>query len=540
MLYKTQHNIVLFFYGVYLIEFFLNPSNWAGLLTLILLEVVLGIDNLIFIAILSEKLPSNQRDKARLIGIGLALIMRLALLSLISWIVTLTSPILKNNFFTFSIRDLILLSGGLFLSFKATIELHERLEYHDCDRSESKNYAGFWGVITQIVILDAVFSLDAIITAVGMMNQLLTMMIAVILATILMSFASKTLTKFVDLHQTVVVLCLSFLLMIGFNLIAEALKFYIPKGYLYSAIGFSVLIEIFNQIARYNFIKSQSRKPMRQRVAEMISRLIIKEKKQNTQINIQDKENQKNTSHQILEDMEIFKDEERYMLNGVLTLSGRSIRSIMTPRRKISWVDIKKNAHDIRMQLLDTPHSLFPVCMGEIDEIIGIVRAKELLIAIEKKIDIYNFCSKIPPIIIPDTLDPINLLGVLRQSQGSFVIVSNEFGVIQGLITPLDVLEAIAGEFPDADETPDIIKEHNSWLVKGETDLHSLQQLLNTEELVQENHCASLGGLLISQKGQLPLPGEIIHIHSYYFHIIKATEYRIDLVRIVKKNKTCE
>lgn len=516
-------------------EFFLDPSTWAGLLTLIILEVVLGIDNLIFVAILSEKLPPNQRDKARLIGLGLALIMRLALLSLISWIVTLTSPIIDNNFFSLSIRDLILLFGGLFLLFKTTMELHERLESNHHESSENKNYAGFWAVVIQIVVLDAVFSLDAIITAVGMVNQLLIMMIAVILATILMLLASKTLTNFINIHQTVVVLCLSFLLMIGFSLVTEALKFYIPKGYLYAAIGFSILIEIFNQIARHNFMKNQSRRPMRQRAAETILRLMIGEKNKKQKI----KETENNCKIKSVEsssEMETFKDEERYMINGVLTLAGRSIRSIMTPRSNISWVNTEKSTEEIRMQLLDTPHSLFPVCKGELDEIIGIVRAKELLVALEKKIDVSSFSSKILPIIIPDTLDPINLLGVLRRAQGSFVIVSNEFGVVQGLITPLDVLEAIAGEFPDADETPDIIKESNSWLVKGETDLHSLQQLLNTEELIKENNYASLGGLLIAQKGQLPVPGEVISIDSFRFYIVKATEYRIDLVRIVKNN----
>ncbi|MBZ2279259.1 hemolysin family protein, partial [Buchnera aphidicola] len=232
-----------------------------------------------------------------------------------------------------------------------------------------------------------------------------------------------------------------------------------------------------------------------------------------------------------------FKDEEKYMIHSILTLAGRSIRSIMTPRSNISWVNIEKNINEIRSQLLDTPHSLFPVCKGELDEIIGIVRAKELLTVLDKNIDITNFYKKIPPMIIPDTLDPINLLGALRKAQGSLVIVSNEFGVIQGLITPLDVLEAIAGEFPDSDETPDIIKEKNSWLVKGETDLHSLQQLLNTELLIKKDNCASLGGLLIAQKGQLPLPGDIINISSFDFHIIKATEYRIDLVRIIKHNQ---
>ncbi|WP_343154014.1 TerC family protein [Buchnera aphidicola] len=515
-------------------DFFLEPSTWAGLLTLVVLEVVLGIDNLIFVAILSEKLPPNQRDKARLIGLGLALIMRLGLLSFISWIVTLTSPIVNNRLFTLSVRDLILLMGGLFLLFKATIELHERLENKDHENSENKNYASFWAVVIQIVVLDAVFSLDAIITAVGIVNQLFIMMIAVILAAILMLFASKALTNFINLHQTVVVLCLSFLLMIGFSLVSEALKFYIPKGYLYAAIGFSILIEIFNQIARHNFMKNQSRKPMRQRAAEAILRLMVREK--NKHKNQSNKPSNKNTKISIKPalETETFKDEEKYMINGVLTLAGRSIKSIMTPRSNISWVNTEKNTNEIRTQLLDTPHSLFPVCKGELDEIIGIVRAKELLVAIEKNIDVCKFASQIPPIIIPDTLDPINLLGVLRRAQGSFVIISNEFGVVQGLITPLDVLEAIAGEFPDADETPDIIKEKNSWLVKGETDLHSLQQLLNTRELIKENDCASLGGLLIAQNGRLPIPGEIININLFSFHIVQATEYRIDLVRIIK------
>lgn len=516
--------------------FLFDPSMWAGLLTLIVLEVVLGIDNLIFVVILSEKLPPNQRDKARLIGIGLALVMRIALLSLISWVVTLTSPVIHNRFLSLSIRDVILLFGGLFLLFKATIELHERLENNNNENTENKNYASFWAVVIQIVILDAVFSLDAIITAVGMVNQLLIMMIAVMIATTLMLLASKTLTNFINLHQTVIVLCLSFLLMIGFSLVTEALRFYIPKGYLYAAIGFSILIEIFNQIARHNFIKNQSRRPMRQRIAETIFRLMTGETNKNKKIK-KTEQNQEKITFQSSEEMETFKDEERYMINGVLTLAGRSIRSIMTPRGNISWVNTEKSTNEIRMQLLDTPHSLFPVCKGELDEIIGIVRAKELLVAIEKNINVSDFSSKILPIIIPDTLDPINLLGVLRRAQGSFVIVSNEFGVVQGLITPLDVLEAIAGEFPDADETPDIIKENNSWLVKGETDLHSLQQLLNTEELIREDNYASLGGLLIAQKGQLPRPGEIIHIDPFHFHIVKATEYRIDLVRIIKDKK---
>ena len=514
-------------------EFFLDPSTWAGLLTLVILEVVLGIDNLVFIAILSDKLPLTQRDKARVLGLSLALLMRLILLSLISWMVTLRTALIKNQYFTLSGRDLILLFGGLFLLFKATIELHERLDNHPEENSEHKNCANFWTVVIQIVILDAVFSLDAVITAVGIVNNLKIMMAAVIISTILMLLTSKLLTNFINVHPTVVVLCLSFLLMIGISLVSEAFGWSVPKGYLYAAIGFSILIELFNQIARRNFIRHQSCRPMRQRAAEAIFRLMVGEQKYKSD-NIIKNNNEKRTSQSNLEP-ESFKEEEKYMINGVLTLAARSISSIMTPRSEISWVNINQEIYKIRLQLLDTPHSLFPVCKKELDEIIGIVRAKELLVAIDQKINLEYFVKKTPPIIIPDTLDPINLLGVLRRAKGSLVIVTNEFGIIQGLITPLDVLEAIAGEFPDADETPDIIVEKNSWLVKGGTDLHSLQHLLNTKQLVQkEDTYASLAGLLIAKKGKLPLSGEIIYIAPLYFHIIEATQYRIHLVRITK------
>ncbi|MXP48757.1 TerC family protein [Pantoea sp. Eser] len=512
-------------------EFIFDPSIWAGLLTLVVLEIVLGIDNLVFIAILADKLPPKQRDKARLIGLSLSLVMRLGLLSLISWMVTLTTPLFSVGDFSFAGRDFILLAGGLFLLFKATMELHERLENRQLDGSGNRGYASFWVVVTQIVVLDAVFSLDAVITAVGMVNHLPVMMTAVVIAMGVMLLASKPLTNFVNAHPTVVVLCLSFLLMIGLSLVAEGFGFHIPKGYLYAAIGFSILIELFNQIARRNFIRHQSHRPMRERTAEAILRLMGGRNRAQTA------NSSSNEESALTEAMpqEAFKDEERYMINGVLTLASRSIRSIMTPRGEISWVDANRPVDEIRIQLLDTPHSLFPVCRGELDEIVGVVGAKELLVALEHGVDVATFAANTPTIVVPETLDPINLLGVLRRAKGSFVIVTNEFGVVQGLITPLDVLEAIAGEFHDEDEKPDIIADGDGWLVKGGTDLHSLQQLLDFHQLVDpdEDH-ASLAGLLIAQKGQLPQPGDVIDITPLHFQIIEATDYRIDLVRVAK------
>ena len=510
-------------------EFLMDPSIWAGLLTLVVLEIVLGIDNLVFIAILADKLPPKQRDKARLIGLSLALIMRLGLLSLISWMVTLTQPLFSVWDFTFSGRDLIMLFGGIFLLFKATTELHERLENRQLEGGQGKGYASFWVVVVQIVILDAVFSLDAVITAVGMVNHLPVMMAAVIIAMAVMLLASKPLTRFVNQHPTVVVLCLSFLLMIGLSLVAEGFGFHIPKGYLYAAIGFSIIIELFNQIARRNFIKQQSNQPLRARTADAILRLMGGRR----QVNVQSDSESRNP---VPVPEGAFVEEERYMINGVLSLASRSLRGIMTPRGEISWVDANLSVDEIRQQLLSSPHSLFPVCRGELDEIIGVVRAKEMLVALEEGVNVEAIAASSPAIVVPETLDPINLLGVLRRARGSFVIVTNEFGVVQGLVTPLDVLEAIAGEFPDADETPEIVADGEGWLVKGTTDLHALSHTLGLENVINdEEDIATVAGLVISVNGQIPRIGDVIELPPLHITIVEANDYRVDMVRIVKE-----
>ena len=493
-------------------EFLMDPSIWAGLLTLVVLEIVLGIDNLVFIAILADKLPPKQRDKARLIGLSLALFMRLGLLSVISWMVTLTKPLFSVADFSFSGRDLIMLLGGIFLLFKATTELHERLENRQHDSGHGKGYASFWVVVLQIVVLDAVFSLDAVITAVGMVNHLPVMMAAVVIA-------------------TVVVLCLSFLLMIGLSLVAEGFGFHIPKGYLYAAIGFSITIEFFNQIARRNFIRHQSTLPLRARTADAILRL-MGGRKQSAAAHDSD------NASVVPVPEGAFAEEERYMINGVLTLAQRSLRSIMTPRGEISWVNAEQSEEEIRRQLLSSPHSLFPVCRGELDEIIGIVRAKEMLVALEAGENVAALASASPAIVVPETLDPINLLGVLRRARGSFVIVTNEFGVVQGLVTPLDVLEAIAGEFPDADETPEIIIDGDGWLVKGSTDVHALQQAVGVDDLVDEDEdIATVAGLVIAVNGHIPRPGDVLELLPLQFTIVEANDYRVDLVRVVKQRQ---
>jgi len=222
-----------------------DPTIWTALLTLTALEIVLGVDNVIFISILSNKLPAEQQDRARIVGLGAAMVMRIALLFAISWLVGLTEPWFEVFGQEFSGRDLILLVGGLFLLYKATTELHEKLEGHEASQS-AKAVTSFASVIAQIMILDMVFSLDSVITAVGMADDVGVMVAAVIIAVGVMMVAAKPLSEFVQQHPTVKVLALAFLLLIGMSLVAEGFGHHIPKGYIYSAMAFSVIVEMIN------------------------------------------------------------------------------------------------------------------------------------------------------------------------------------------------------------------------------------------------------------------------------------------------------
>lgn len=224
-----------------------QPEGWIALLTLIVLELVLGVDNVIFISILAGKLPHNDQKRARTTGIMLAVITRVLLLLSLSWVINLEDALFTLPYLNIGIsgRDLILLTGGLFLLWKSTHEIHDKLEGKE-GRASAKVPATFLNVIIQIMLLDIVFSLDSVITAVGMVDELAIMIIAVVIAAGVMVFTSTPIGEFVERHPTVKMLALSFLLMIGFTLIVEGLHQHIPKGYVYFAMGFSVFVEMIN------------------------------------------------------------------------------------------------------------------------------------------------------------------------------------------------------------------------------------------------------------------------------------------------------
>jgi predicted tellurium resistance membrane protein TerC len=237
-----------------MIELLTSPEAWAALLTLTALEIVLGIDNVIFISILVGKLPQAQQPKARRIGLGLAMFLRIGLLASLAWMVKLTSPLFTVLGQGISGRDLILLVGGLFLLFKATREIHERLEGEE-GHASARVAASFASVIIQVLLLDIVFSLDSVITAVGMADELGVMITAVVVAVGIMMLAAGPIGDFVTVHPTIKMLALAFLLLIGMSLIAEGLDFHIPKGYVYFAMGFSIFVEMLNLRMRKKSVK---------------------------------------------------------------------------------------------------------------------------------------------------------------------------------------------------------------------------------------------------------------------------------------------
>mgnify|MGYP000614984218 FL=1 len=521
-----------------ILEWMSDPSAWVGLATLVVLEIVLGIDNLVFIAILAEKLPPHQRNAARRIGLVLALLMRLVLLASIAWVVTLTEPLFHIFDHAFSGRDLILLFGGVFLLFKGTMELHERIEGKQHLKEENPVHAAFWVVIAQIVVLDAVFSLDSVITAVGMVKHLSVMMIAVVIAVGVMLWASKPLMDFVNKHPTVVILCLGFLMMIGFSLVVEGFNFHIPKGYLYAAIGFSVLIEAINQVTRRNQERTVTTTDLRYRTASAVMRMLGSKSNSNNNETTSDHQDVLAT-HAFAEEM--FDDQNSayhsVMVQGVLGLAERPVKSVMTPRPELEWVDLDDSPERIKERLTQMTHSRLVFAHGELDNLAGIALTHKIL---NEYIETgkLNFTDHLrEPMIVHENAHVLMVMEQLRQAPLQMAIVLNEYGSIEGIVTPIDILEAIAGEFPDEDEMQAAAEslEDGSLMIDGSTDIRHISLLLGRDLVDESEEYSTLSGYLLLHLGRLPENGDVVEADGYSFEIVTMDGHKIEKVHIVPK-----
>lgn len=518
-------------------EIFLDPTVWAGLATLVALEIVLGIDNLIFIAILSDKLPPEQRQRARFIGLSLALIMRLVLLAAISWMTKLTEPLFYALGSEISGRDLIMFVGGAFLLFKGTMELHEKLEGAHLKKTGPMHYASFWPVIIQIVVLDAVFSLDAVITAVGMSDHLIVMMLAVCIAIGIMILASNKLMDFVSTRPTVVILCLGFLLMIGFSLIVEGLDYHIPKGYLYAAIGFSVLIEACNQVARNNKVKNYEKIDPRIRLSQAVFSLL------GSKTGNQDIQSDISVFRSKKQDLDVFGPQEKLMIHRVLNLAEHSVKSAMTPRNSLYWIDLDDDIEMIEKEIKECPYSCMVVTEdGQLDKPLGILLKKDIAdLLIDSKDATQESLKAIirEPIFVPEFMTVLQALDVFQSKKSHIAFVIDEYGSLEGLITLTDIVETIAGDLPEEHEEDNFkyeVRPDGGYLMNGSLTIQELKEVVG-EISLPEGSYSTVAGIALHVLKRVPQTNDIFALDNWNVTIKKMDRNRISRIKFTKRDK---
>ncbi len=509
-------------------EWLADPSIWMGLATLVVLEIVLGIDNLVFIAILADKLPPHQRDRARVIGLTLALLMRLVLLAALSWIMRLTEPLFAVLGHDFSGRDLILLAGGLFLLFKGTMELHERLEGRTHEDGGNRVYASFGTVVAQIVVLDAVFSLDSVITAVGMVDNLGVMYAAVTIAMALMLLASKPLTRFVNKHPTVVVLCLGFLLMIGFSLVAEGLGFKIPKGYLYAAIAFSILVESFNQWVGFNRERDAQLVPFRQRTADAVMRMFGA---RDAGAPLDDDPDRDGDASERLQPA------EQDMIRSVLTLAERPVSSVMTVRTDVQWLDISRGQEDVIARLIASPHTRLLVADGDLDRLRGVVQSRDLLANLLQGRPLQLEASLRDAQFVSSTASALQVLELIRQHPVPLAVAVDEYGGVEGLVTANDLLAAIAGDLADTQGEEYGIQEIGPahWEADGRLTLDDLQRHAGIR-FTREGDYQTLSGLVLHALDRMPVPGDVVEHAGVRLRVLSVEKRRVGRISLQRND----
>jgi CBS domain containing-hemolysin-like protein len=404
-------------------------------------------------------------------------------------------------------RDLILIAGGLFLLVKATTEIHHRLEVQLPGQTAAPAAAAFWPVVAQIVVLDVVFSLDSVITAVGMVDELYVMMAAVIIAVAVMLAAAKPLSAFITARPSLVILCLGFLLMVGLVLVVDGLGVHIPKGYVYAAISFSVMIEVFNQIAQRNRRRFVAKIPPRQRVAYAILRLL-------GGVPLSGPGALAAETAGIAAEApreEVFAPLERRMVRGVLGLSRRAVAAIMTHRSDVDWIDATAGRDAILAKLRASPYRGFPVGRGSIDELLGVARKEDVLgVCLRgERFELDKILRE--PVAVPRGATVLGALELFKRTPLELAIVVDEYGGFEGIVTRTDLLEAIAGDLPEqAGEEPGVKALPDGTLsIDGALPLPDLQESLRLGAL-PEGRYHTAAGLVLALLGRLPSRGDAV------------------------------
>ncbi|MGN1280433.1 MAG: transporter associated domain-containing protein [Succinivibrio sp.] len=512
----------------------MDPTAWVGLLTLTAIQIVLGIDNLLFIAILSARLPAHQGKLARNIGLGGALVIRIILMIFAAYVMAIARPLFTVWEFDVSVRDLMMFLGGAFLIYKSTEELHSKLEYSGSEESVSVSKSAgssFAIVATQIMILDALFSGDSIITAVGMTNHVYIMIISVTISMLMLMWASGFIADFVSRHPTVVILCLGFLLLIGFSLIMEAFHIAVPKGYLYSAIGFSLLIEVFNQVSRKNVLKLKHTSNMqsRQVAAHMVLRLLGS--KDDDVHSFQEAIVSRPSAY-------VFNKQEKEMVSRVLELSSLPVKAVMTARTDLQKLNVDRDRdYILNKALKSTKTSLIAYRDGQKDQPLGYVSRADLLgLLVNDKADAEHIRAIVQePIYLPQTINILSALEQFRQSKRYFGFVFDEFGCFEGIVTIHDIIEEITGEMPEKSETPEIVRlgKNDIFRIDGDAILTDVARTTGLE-LPPSEHYQTIAGYVLDRLQRVPKQGELLEVDGWLIEVFSADATGINVLKLIR------
>ena len=509
-----------------------DPSCWVGLITLSLLEIVMGLDNLLFIVLLSQKLPPAQAARARYIGIGGAVVIRLFLLLFAAYAAAVTVPLFTIFGIGFTVRDTVMLIGGLFLLYKATADLHQKLEGGGEETAMTLSRAGgssLMMVSVQIMVLDAVFSVDAIVTSVGMTEHVFIMMAAVIISMAAMTAATSLVSSVVSRHPTLVILCLGFLLLIGFSLIMEGLHVEVPKGYLYAAIGFSVLIEIFNEIARRNVLGLGKTGSMQNRelAANLVLRLLGSRSGEVSSL--------KEAIVQGTGDG-VFNQSEKDMVARVLQLSSIPVRAVLTARNDLEFLRIDAPAEKILEKASGSTHSRLIACLRDHkDTPEGYVeRADVLALGVEHKVSQEELQKiVVQPLFLPESVSILKALDKFRAEKKYIGFVYDEFGSFEGVVTLRDIMEEVSGELPDQSEIPEVVKlENGVFRVDGNAALTDVYRLTGFKAPASE-HYQTIAGFILDCLQRVPENGEVLSFGTARMEILRADKTSIDAVKLI-------
>lgn len=495
-----------------------DPSAWIGLGVLILLEMALGIDNLLFISLLAGRLPENKRKRAFHVGLSIAVIQRFLLLSMMAWLVSLRQPLFTVWGHPFSVRDMILVTGGFFLLYKGSQELHERLD-GDKGNAEKKNEEVHFGaVILQIAVMDAVFSFDSVLTAVGMAEHLTMMMAAVVISMFFMVRAADFLSRLVERHPSIVVMCLGFMMMIGVSLVLDGVGHPISHGYLYAAVLFSLFVEAFRQLMVRRRRSRRVTRDSRGALADAVSRLLSLGELSSGEAQLEMAALAADAGK-----AGVCAKKERELLARILRLGGLSVRTIMIPWRNVDKIHASASWEEMKVAAGHSLQACIPVFDEASDDVLGAVFPQDMIARERKSAGLRAAELARPVPVVLEHTHVTDMWDILADAAGPLAVVLDEYGRPAGIVTPEHVVRALAGGAENREEAK---LSGTELVLAGGMPLPEAVSALKLEH-GEDFRSETLAGMVLEILGRIPHEGESFSWGGWRWRVLGMDGLRI-------------